>query len=81
MRAFRDYHEARAHAQTSANDSGHDVSLRKQREYGREVYIVSYLPAPASRFGVDLQGEVVRPECQSARDDQTQAFNEALREA
>lgn len=62
MRAFHDYREARSHAQSSANIVGIDVSLRKQREYGQDVYIVSYLPAPGVRYGVDLACEVVRPE-------------------
>lgn len=58
---FNDYHEARDAAQERADRIGLDSGIRREREYGREVFIVATLPAPHQRFGHEARAEPVQP--------------------
>lgn len=59
--SFSDYHEARQEAEDKANLYGRDMGIRRQREYGQEVYVVSILPDARNRYGHELRAEVVSP--------------------
>ena len=60
-RVFRDYDKARIVAGIRARVSGRDVQVRRTREYGRVVFVVSHVPGEGFRYGRDAEGEIVRP--------------------
>lgn len=61
MSAHTTWREAHDIAQERADQSQRDIGVRRMREYGRDVFIVAALPAPAFRFGEDLRAEVIAP--------------------
>jgi hypothetical protein len=44
-----------------ANDSGRTMQLRSQKSYGDTSYEVTFAVGEGRRFGVDAEGEFVRP--------------------
>ena len=62
MKAFPDYHQARAQAHELARLCKRDAGIYKAREFGRDVFTVALLPNPANRTGHELTAEVVTPD-------------------
>lgn len=65
---FDSYHTAREVAQERADRIGLDSGIRREREYGREVFIVTTLPAPHKRFVHEARAEPVQPRCPRRED-------------
>lgn len=60
---FTDYNEAARFAAQQVTKYGRDYGIRHCREFGRDGYNVSSLPAPSHTFGSDLYtAERVTPE-------------------
>jgi hypothetical protein len=58
MKAFPDYHQARAHAHELARQCKRDAGIYK----ARDLFTVALLPNPANRTGHELTAEVVTPD-------------------
>ena len=67
MSFFRDWHEARAHAQERANAIGVSHGVLATSEYGRKGFSVRMLPKPENCYGLEARAERVEPEVRIVR--------------
>jgi hypothetical protein len=57
---FTDYDAAKAYARELAAMGGPDAGITKAREFGRQVYNVSFLPKKENTFGSEMNAERVQ---------------------
>jgi len=58
---FATWHDARAYAQSRANETGLSVGIERMIEFGVIGFNVRFIPAVGLRFGLDLRCEAVEP--------------------
>jgi hypothetical protein len=59
-KTFTDYDGAKAYARELAAIGGPDAGITKAREFGKQVYIVSFLPKKENTFGSEMNAERVQ---------------------
>ena len=58
---FTNYHKAYNHAVDEARKYNREMQLRAGKEYSTKGYYVQFAVGERFRFGVDLQGEFIKP--------------------